>query len=245
VSCECCDLSLIKRREAKRFPPFGPLFLNFTNKPHHHTGGEKECERASSSSHGCRPKTFDMFARIARRILPLDDQSARTATTTTTMTFCRSSSLGGVSATMKSRPPFMPSPETGKRTEGIIFTAKGRMIFPIVQSYSMGTHNSVVFSTPSSSFTALPRPSVNSVGHYASARQAQGCSAVGASLNQIRSVWQEVIRQVPSDDPNRVGKLTFEDPDLADTRMVRAMRAEGEIMCRMCESYFAFGAGGD
>jgi hypothetical protein len=64
-------------------------------------------------------------------------------------------------------------------------------------------------------------------------------------LNQIRSVWQEVIRQVPSDDPNRVGKLTFEDPDLADTRMVRAMRAEGEIMCRMCESYFAFGAGGD
>lgn len=53
-------------------------------------------------------------------------------------------------------------------------------------------------------------------------------AAVGASLNQIRSVWQEVIRQVPSDDPNKLGKLTFEDPDLADTRMVRAIRAEGE-----------------
>jgi hypothetical protein len=34
--------------------------------------------------------------------------------------------------------------------------------------------------------------------------------------------------QVPSEDPNKVGKLTFEDPDLADTRMVRAVRAEGK-----------------
>ncbi len=136
----------------------------------------------------------------------------------------------------------MPSPETGNRTEGIIFTAKGRMIFPTVQNYSTGSHYSVVSSTPSSSFTALPRLSVNSVGHNALARQARGCAVVGASLNQIRSVWQEVIRQVPSDDPNRVGKLTFEDPDLADTRMVRAMRAEGEILCRMCELFFFFGA---
>ncbi|KAL7440465.1 hypothetical protein ACHAXH_005539 [Discostella pseudostelligera] len=42
-----------------------------------------------------------------------------------------------------------------------------------------------------------------------------------------RSVWSEVIRQIPSDDPNKVGQLTFEDPDLADTRMLRALRAEG------------------
>lgn len=42
-----------------------------------------------------------------------------------------------------------------------------------------------------------------------------------------RSVWSEVIRQIPSDDPNKAGQLTFEDPDLADTRMLRALRAEG------------------
>jgi len=38
----------------------------------------------------------------------------------------------------------------------------------------------------------------------------------------------EVIRQVPSDDPNKAGQLTFEDPDLADARMKRQNRAESE-----------------
>ena len=41
-------------------------------------------------------------------------------------------------------------------------------------------------------------------------------------------MWSEVIRQVPSDDPSKAGQLTFEDPDLADTRMLRAVRAEGK-----------------
>ena len=41
-------------------------------------------------------------------------------------------------------------------------------------------------------------------------------------------VWSEVIRQVPSDDPNKAGQLTFEDPDLADARMLRTIRSEGE-----------------
>jgi len=45
-----------------------------------------------------------------------------------------------------------------------------------------------------------------------------------------RSVWSEVIRQVPSDDPNKAGQLTFEDPDLADSRMLRAVRAEGKLL---------------
>eukprot|EP00579_Thalassiosira_antarctica_P000924 CAMPEP_0201865562 /NCGR_PEP_ID=MMETSP0902-20130614/408_1 /ASSEMBLY_ACC=CAM_ASM_000551 /TAXON_ID=420261 /ORGANISM="Thalassiosira antarctica, Strain CCMP982" /LENGTH=133 /DNA_ID=CAMNT_0048390343 /DNA_START=39 /DNA_END=440 /DNA_ORIENTATION=+ len=53
----------------------------------------------------------------------------------------------------------------------------------------------------------------------------------GQSLlpQQIRSVWIEVIRQVPSEDPNKAGQLTFEDPDLADARMFRAMRAEAPL----------------
>ena len=157
-----------------------------------------------------------MFARISRRLLPsLRGQSARTATTTTT--FYPSSRL---------------SSETGTRTAGIIYPAKGRMIFPTISNSSTGAYNSVVpnvSSTSSSSFTAaLPHLLVNSTGVNALGRQTRGCAVVGTSLNQTRSVWQEVIRQVPSDDPNKVGKLTFEDPDLADTRMVRAMRAEGE-----------------
>ena len=52
----------------------------------------------------------------------------------------------------------------------------------------------------------------------------------GGSNNISRSVWSEVIRQVPSDDPNKAGQLTFEDPDLADARMSRAVRAEGELL---------------
>ena len=49
-----------------------------------------------------------------------------------------------------------------------------------------------------------------------------------------RSVWSEVIRQVPSDDPNKAGQMTFEDPDLADSRMLRAVRAEGTPFCLLC-----------
>lgn len=44
---------------------------------------------------------------------------------------------------------------------------------------------------------------------------------------QSRSVWQEVIRQVPSDDPQKAGQMVFEDVDVADMRIGRAMRAEG------------------
>jgi hypothetical protein len=42
----------------------------------------------------------------------------------------------------------------------------------------------------------------------------------------IRSVFSEVIRQIPSDDPKKQGKLTFEDPDLADARIGRNIRGE-------------------
>lgn len=48
--------------------------------------------------------------------------------------------------------------------------------------------------------------------------------------SQSRSVWLEVIRQIPSDDPNRRGELTFENPDLADMRMRRADNADGESL---------------
>lgn len=54
-------------------------------------------------------------------------------------------------------------------------------------------------------------------------------SPSAAATRRWSGIWQEVIRQIPSDDPNMVGKLVFEDPDLADTRMLRSMRAEGII----------------
>ena len=38
------------------------------------------------------------------------------------------------------------------------------------------------------------------------------------------------MRQVPSDDPNKVGELTFEDRDLSDVRMLRAQRAESTLL---------------
>mmetsp|Transcript_33053 Transcript_33053/g.79964 ORF Transcript_33053/g.79964 Transcript_33053/m.79964 type:complete len:141 (-) Transcript_33053:234-656(-) len=61
-------------------------------------------------------------------------------------------------------------------------------------------------------------------------------TTVGSSpplpVSQTRSVWQEVIRQVPSEDPNRAGQLTFEDPDITDARMVRAMRSETPLRRR-------------
>lgn len=56
-----------------------------------------------------------------------------------------------------------------------------------------------------------------------------GSQTGGGINNQSRSLWQEVIKQVPSQDPNRRGELTFEDPDLADMRMKRVVKAEGEI----------------
>src|SRR5210317_1666137 len=45
-------------------------------------------------------------------------------------------------------------------------------------------------------------------------------------LISIRSVFSEVIRQIPSDDPQKQGALTFEDPDLADARIGRNIRGE-------------------
>eukprot|EP00584_Thalassiosira_punctigera_P014738 CAMPEP_0172552828 /NCGR_PEP_ID=MMETSP1067-20121228/47218_1 /TAXON_ID=265564 ORGANISM="Thalassiosira punctigera, Strain Tpunct2005C2" /NCGR_SAMPLE_ID=MMETSP1067 /ASSEMBLY_ACC=CAM_ASM_000444 /LENGTH=147 /DNA_ID=CAMNT_0013340891 /DNA_START=52 /DNA_END=492 /DNA_ORIENTATION=+ len=63
--------------------------------------------------------------------------------------------------------------------------------------------------------------------------QAAAASAVSGRQSlpspQIRcmsGVMMEVIRQVPSEDPNRAGELTFEDPDLTDARMKRMVRAE-------------------
>uniref|UniRef100_A0A7S2KT48 Uncharacterized protein n=1 Tax=Skeletonema marinoi TaxID=267567 RepID=A0A7S2KT48_9STRA len=51
-------------------------------------------------------------------------------------------------------------------------------------------------------------------------------------LSSIRSVFSEVIRQVPSDDPQKQGMLTFEDPDLADARIVRNIRGESPLRRR-------------
>ncbi|KAL3788044.1 hypothetical protein HJC23_008388 [Cyclotella cryptica] len=49
---------------------------------------------------------------------------------------------------------------------------------------------------------------------------------------QSRSVWQEVVRQVPSEDPQRQGQMTFEDVDVADMRINRATRAEAPLRRR-------------
>lgn len=48
-------------------------------------------------------------------------------------------------------------------------------------------------------------------------------------LPQQRFIWQEVVRQIPSDDPSKAGQMVFEDVDLADMRMGRATRAEGRF----------------
>lgn len=37
------------------------------------------------------------------------------------------------------------------------------------------------------------------------------------------------IKQIPSDDPNKAGQLTFEDAEVADARMLRAHRAEAPL----------------
>jgi len=47
------------------------------------------------------------------------------------------------------------------------------------------------------------------------------------SAFQQRSIWTEVVRQIPSEDPQRAGQMTFEDVDVADMRIARALRAEG------------------
>eukprot|EP00573_Skeletonema_grethae_P011641 CAMPEP_0201697178 /NCGR_PEP_ID=MMETSP0578-20130828/9829_1 /ASSEMBLY_ACC=CAM_ASM_000663 /TAXON_ID=267565 /ORGANISM="Skeletonema grethea, Strain CCMP 1804" /LENGTH=157 /DNA_ID=CAMNT_0048183273 /DNA_START=14 /DNA_END=487 /DNA_ORIENTATION=- len=64
----------------------------------------------------------------------------------------------------------------------------------------------------------------------------QRCSggAIGSQQHQlsIRSVFSEVIRQVPSDDPQKQGMLTFEDPDLADARIGRNIRGESPLRRR-------------
>ena len=68
-------------------------------------------------------------------------------------------------------------------------------------------------------------------------------------LSSIRSVFSEVIRQVPSDDPQKQGMLTFEDPDLADARIVRNIRGEckwheigvlGDCLHTTCAHIFIF-----
>jgi hypothetical protein len=46
-------------------------------------------------------------------------------------------------------------------------------------------------------------------------------------LIQQRSAWQEVIRRIPSEDPQKAGQMTFEDVDVSDMRIGRALRAEG------------------
>ena len=50
----------------------------------------------------------------------------------------------------------------------------------------------------------------------------------------IRSVFSEVIRQIPSDDPQKQGALTFEDPDLADARIGRNIRGECKLYIVFC-----------
>lgn len=44
---------------------------------------------------------------------------------------------------------------------------------------------------------------------------------------QSRSVWGEMVRLIPSDDPQKAGQMTFEDVDVTDMRIGRAARAEG------------------
>jgi len=58
----------------------------------------------------------------------------------------------------------------------------------------------------------------------ASSRPSPPCHKV--TICATRSNWQEVVRQIPSDDPNKAGQLTFEDVEVTDARMVRANRAE-------------------
>ena len=48
-------------------------------------------------------------------------------------------------------------------------------------------------------------------------------------FTQQRSLWQEVVRQIPSDDPSKAGQMVFEDVDLTDMRIGRATRAEGRF----------------
>ncbi|KAL3796326.1 hypothetical protein ACHAWO_008995 [Cyclotella atomus] len=51
-------------------------------------------------------------------------------------------------------------------------------------------------------------------------------------LIQQRSVWQEVIRRIPSEDPQKAGQMTFEDVDVSDMRIGRALRAEAPLRKR-------------
>lgn len=71
----------------------------------------------------------------------------------------------------------------------------------------------------------LPVTGASPLSSWAVQRAVVGAFCPSA-LPQIRSVWSEVIRQVPSEDPQKAGQLTFEDPDLADIRMLRANRSE-------------------
>jgi len=87
-------------------------------------------------------------------------------------------------------------------------------------------------------FSRLATKIITPLSWAASSSVATPSSTIGSAFLQrsgvvgsqyqlsIRSVFSEVIRQVPSDDPQKQGMLTFEDPDLADARIVRNIRGE-------------------
>eukprot|EP00986_Skeletonema_menzelii_P012451 scaffold6879_cov150-Skeletonema_menzelii.AAC.4 len=81
------------------------------------------------------------------------------------------------------------------------------------------------------SWSAASSPVASSIG---SAFLQRSGSVFGAQHQcSIRSVFSEVIRQIPSDDPKKQGMLTFEDPDLADARIGRNIRGESPLRRRM------------
>lgn len=90
--------------------------------------------------------------------------------------------------------------------------------------------SAVINSPPITPWQLLPRAVV---GSFSSMLFNNNNNINNIRSSGRRSVWSEVIRQVPSDDPSKAGQLTFEDPDLADTRMLRAVRSEGKrhIVC--------------
>ena len=84
--------------------------------------------------------------------------------------------------------------------------------------------------TPLISWTTARSRSVSGIYNFNTSIIPSLMSGGSNNISSSRSVWSEVIRQVPSDDPNKAGQLTFEDPDLADSRMLRAVRAEGKLL---------------
>ena len=83
---------------------------------------------------------------------------------------------------------------------------------------------------PLISWTTVRSRSISGIYNFNTSIIPSLMSGGSNNISSSRSVWSEVIRQVPSDDPNKAGQLTFEDPDLADSRMLRAVRAEGKLL---------------